>query len=102
MRLAGSRAVLATAATFLAFTARAPAQCLDWQTFPSTWLQYSGPATAIVSHDDGSGPALYIGAAWSEPANNWAPVGLRRWNGAWLEEVGGGLGGRVNALLSAD
>lgn len=63
----------------------------------------SGWVLAFETHDDGSGPALYVGGRFDEmggvPANR-----LARWDGTTFTEVGGGVDGqpgrRVRALRS--
>ncbi len=56
---------------------------------------------ALVSHDDGSGPALYaagsFGAAGGVTARN-----IARWNGSSWEAVAGGLGGVLDLAVFDD
>ncbi len=60
---------------------------------------------ALHSHDDGSGPALYVGGLFQEIGGLEAS-GLVRWDGVAWSAVGGGVGdsmsGRVFALATHD
>jgi hypothetical protein len=58
---------------------------------------------AMIVHDDGSGPALYVGGSFSwagevVPGTNH----IARWNGTSWSSVGGGMNSRVTALAVHD
>ncbi|MFG0282882.1 MAG: GC-type dockerin domain-anchored protein [Phycisphaerales bacterium JB039] len=69
-----------------------------------SWLplggQFDGEIHALASFDDGSGPALYAGGAFSTYDGAPAP-GLARWTGTEWEEAYGGVDGAVYALEPA-
>lgn len=57
----------------------------------------SGPGNAILSHDDGAGPAIYVGGGFNS-AGGVQCRNIARWrNGQW-SALGGGLNGAVNAI----
>ncbi|HEX6884482.1 MAG TPA: HYR domain-containing protein [Planctomycetota bacterium] len=57
---------------------------------------------ALLVHDDGGGPALYVGGGLSS-AGGLAVSGLARWDGsAWAPVGSGVLGGSIEALASFD
>lgn len=61
----------------------------------------SHPVQELLVHDDGSGPKLYAGGAFS--AAGGAPAaGIARWDGASWSALGGGVSGTVYALASYD
>ncbi|HYC78877.1 MAG TPA: hypothetical protein VEI02_14725, partial [Planctomycetota bacterium] len=60
-----------------------------------------GKVNAALWHDDGSGPALYLGGAFTGAGLAVSPNLVRYRNGAW-ETVGGGVGGEVWALATHD
>ena len=55
---------------------------------------------ALTTHDDGSGPALYVGGTGLDEAGGIPISNLARWNGADWSSVGGGADGGVRALRS--
>ena len=61
----------------------------------------TSPARAIVSHDDGSGPAIYVGGTMR--ADRGAPDDhIARWDGSRWVPVGAGLDGGVVSMLVVD
>ncbi|HEX6884913.1 MAG TPA: HYR domain-containing protein [Planctomycetota bacterium] len=58
----------------------------------------NGEVLALVVHDDGSGPALYVGGEFTSFAGVTAR-GIARWDGTSWMEVGGGVDGAVEAGL---
>jgi len=74
-----------------------------WTTLGDTRL--GGWISALHSHDDGTGPALYVGGLFEEIGGQ-AISHLARWDGASWSAVGGGVGeatsGRVFALATHD
>ncbi len=60
-----------------------------------------GNVTALVVHDDGTGPALYVGGEFLSAGGAAAP-GVARWDGAGWSAVGAGLDGPVRALAVWD
>jgi hypothetical protein len=76
------------------------------RTIGGTWLpaggnQVNDAVHALAVFDDGGGPALYVGGAFtfagSVPAKH-----VARWNGTSWSQVGGGMNGNVDALLVFD
>ncbi|MCC7387876.1 MAG: hypothetical protein IT431_03820 [Phycisphaerales bacterium] len=71
-----------------------------WSPDPSA-PGFIGEITALVVHDDGSGPALYAGGDFAEiggsPANH-----IARWNGSAWEQVGDGVAAAINDLAVFD
>jgi hypothetical protein len=72
----------------------------------STWSAVGGTGTnayaqTLLVHDDGSGPALYMGGAFTSvdgsPCNH-----IARWNGASWTPLAGGLAYYVQALATYD
>jgi hypothetical protein len=60
---------------------------------PLQWTPLSGPNApvhALVSFDDGSGPAIYVGGQFTMVGGVAAP-GIARWDGAAWSGVGGGM-----------
>lgn len=92
---------LALTASVVSISTSVEAQCLDWSTFSSAQPETFGTVRSMVVHDDGSGPALYLGGALVA-SNGTTSVGVRRWDGANFSDVGSGLGGTVTALASYD
>ncbi|MBL8861008.1 MAG: hypothetical protein JNK02_03270 [Planctomycetes bacterium] len=77
--------------TLAAATASAQAPCGEWSTqFAPPGLD--APPVALVSHDDGSGPALYAAGPFTS-AGGVDIESVARWNGAAWSTVGGGLPG---------
>jgi hypothetical protein len=72
----------------------------------SSW---SAPATgpnigsvyALAAHDDGSGPALYVGGSFTKIAGQ-SMFGIARWNGATWSPVGSGFDASVYGLAVFD
>lgn len=62
------------------------AQCLDWRAFP-TIAGVDGTPEALLVHDDGSGPALYIAGDLRDDRG--LPTGARRWNGVQCVDLPG-------------
>lgn len=64
-------------------------------------IQVGGDSTALLSYDDGSGPALYMGGGFSNvggtPANN-----VVRWTGSQWQALAAGTNGSVMALAAFD
>ncbi len=56
---------------------------------------------SLLVHDDGGGPALYVGGVFTTVAGQ-AITGLARWDGTSWSAVGGGVGGGVTALAEFD
>lgn len=56
---------------------------------------------ALVPHDDGSGPALYVGGQFARAGES-DVAHLARWDGAAFSSVGGGLSARASALAVWD
>lgn len=54
--------------------------------------EMNGQVNAIVSFDDGSGPALFVGGRFSK-AGGFECNGIARWDGITWSPVGGGVGG---------
>lgn len=91
------------------FDSIGPKNLRDIGRYDGTWDKMnagtanSGAVLALATHDDGSGPALYVGGLFSQvggvPADR-----LARWDGTTFNEVGGGIDGqhgrRVRALAS--
>jgi hypothetical protein len=57
--------------------------------------------SALASHDDGTGPALYAGGSFTH-AGGVATNGIARWDGATWAALGSGVSGGVRALVSHD
>ncbi len=73
--------------------ALALAQCLNW----STQFSQTGPGgqvLALLSHDDGSGPALFVGGGFNP--------NIVKWNGTAWTPLGSGTDDAVTALASWD
>jgi hypothetical protein len=60
-------------------------------------LWQGGSVQALVVHDEGSGPALYVGG-WFRGAGGVSANHIVRWDGASWDPVGGGPGGSIDAL----
>ncbi|MBL8861576.1 MAG: hypothetical protein JNK02_06145 [Planctomycetes bacterium] len=60
-----------------------------------------GPVFALTVHDDGSGPALYVGGAFTT-AGGLPTGGLARWDGSSWSSVGGTVNGNVRAFAVFD
>lgn len=90
-----ARPLLALLALVACGSAAAQAQCLDWRTFPLTSPAVNAIVSSVVVHDDGSGPALYVGGAMT-------PSSILRWDGASYSDVGVGLNGVVSSLAEFD
>jgi hypothetical protein len=56
---------------------------------------------SMLVHDDGSGPALFVGGRFTS-AGGAPAAGIARWDGAQWSAVGGGIDGTVRALAVAD
>ncbi len=82
----------------------ARAQCLDWRTFPHDEPEVGGRIDAFIVHDDGSGPALYLGGNLTAPASATpaAQVGVMRWDGHHATTVGSLPLGRVDSFVTFD
>lgn len=61
----------------------------------------SGPVADLVVHDDGRGPALVAGGAFTA-AGGFGAANVARWDGSRWSELGGGLPWEVHDLLVAD
>ncbi len=82
-----------------------PAACIArwtgqaWQTLPGVGGSPFGVVYALAVHDDGHGPALYMGGQFSRAggveANN-----IARWNGTAWEPLAAGVSGVVFSLCS--
>jgi hypothetical protein len=59
-------------------------------TQPFVWLSSPEPPHAVVSFDDGSGPAIYVGGGFRFNGET-AVHGVARWNGSAWEPVGEGI-----------
>ncbi len=70
----------------------------DWEAVAPGMV---GRPNAMISWDDGSGPALYVGGALSRVAGG-PPVHLARWDGSTWTVVGGDTDQPVEALAVAD
>jgi trimeric autotransporter adhesin len=66
-----------------------------------TGLSAQATVACLAVHDDGAGPALYVGGSFST-AGGQAVNGLARWNGQQWSAVGNGVSGYIGALLSFD
>ena len=62
---------------------------------------FTNAARALVVHDDGSGPALYVGGAFAT-AGSTAAASIARWDGTAWSALGSGVSGFVHALASFD
>jgi trimeric autotransporter adhesin len=71
-----------------------------WSTLGSGITGIGASVSALVVHDDGTGPALYAGGPFGV-AGGAPAVGLARWNGTAWSSVGE-LGGPVTALATFD
>ncbi len=60
-----------------------------------------GYVGALAVHDDGAGPALYVGGRF-ERAGNIAAANIARWNGTNWSSLGDGLNGTVSCLVEFD
>jgi hypothetical protein len=56
---------------------------------------------ALHSHDDGSGPALYVGGNWA-PEPGFPYDHLARWDGATWSDVGGGVSNIIWTMTTYD
>jgi hypothetical protein len=103
MMKAGKRAALLAALAWCGLTAGAGAQCgVNWSgQFDATF--FPNGAGAMLAHDDGSGPALYIGSNSGFVAAH-LPLSIVRYRGPRLplETVGGGISGVISALAAYD
>ncbi len=60
----------------------------------------NGAVRALVTHDDGGGPALFAGGLFN--ASTYNPLGnVARWNGVEWSALAAGVNGEVLALVSA-
>lgn len=73
----------------------------NWSALPGTPLNPSFFTRSIAVHDDGTGPALYLGfiSAW---LGSGLVRGVARWDGQTWTALGGGYKGWVEALASFD
>ena len=60
-----------------------------------------GLVAALAVHDDGTGPALYVGGRF-ERAGAGAAANIARWDGVNWSSVGNGLNGTVKCLIEFD
>ncbi|MCY2961840.1 MAG: hypothetical protein NTY35_16915 [Planctomycetota bacterium] len=98
--------MLPKAALIVALAVSAHAQCLDWsRSFPPAGIVDEQPGYgnvyATVEHDDGSGPALFVGGAFAGAGLVSCPH-VVRWNGTAFEALAGGLPYAVSGLYSLD
>jgi len=61
-----------------------------------------GPVEALTVFDDGRGPALYAGGAFTFPSGGVAANRIARWDGSSWEALGSGVNGDVLALTVFD
>jgi hypothetical protein len=99
--MAGRYGALLSVAAWCCLGAGAFAQCgANWSNqFDATF--FPGGANAMVTHDDGSGPALYIGSG-NHPQYQQLSVVRYRGPGLPLETVGGGVNVTVRDLAVYD
>lgn len=94
----------AIGATALHVVAQTASPCTPgWRSVAGGAAGVSGPIRAVVSHDDGSGPALYVGGNFNN-AGGEAVAEIARWDGSEWSAVGVGLGfhGSVESLAVYD
>jgi hypothetical protein len=94
---------VATTVALLAAGNAANAQC-EWNWADGFQLGghgLDGPAYALLTFDDGSGPALYTGGAFRSAGEVDADR-VARWDGQDWSALGGGLGDEVWALAAFD
>ena len=94
--------IAALATAWIGESGVARGQCPEW----SPYFANPGPhgtVSAMVEHDDGSGPALYLGGNFTSVTGLSVPVDhVVRWDGTDWSAVGSGLGGWVFALAVFD
>jgi trimeric autotransporter adhesin len=76
----------------------------SWSTLAGpagTGLSNGGQVEALLSFDDGSGPALYVGGSFLE-AGGVASPNLARWHGGWSRPSAATPGNRVSSLAVFD
>ena len=56
----------------------------------------------LAVHDDGSGPALFVGGRFASAGGVNIGYGIARWNGSTWSAVGGGVSDAVSALVVHD
>ncbi len=56
----------------------------------------------LAVHDDGSGPALFVGGRFASAGGMNIGYGIARWNGSTWSAVGGGVSDAVSALVVHD
>ena len=61
---------------------------------------FEGMANVLLVHDDGSGPALYLGGAFKTPGSATLDIGVVRWNGQAWAAVMSGLVNTIHALCA--
>jgi hypothetical protein len=86
-----TRFAFALALPIVALARSAAAQCPDWTADLATASPDSYIA-ASTTFDDGSGPALYVGGAFTH-IGGIAAAGMARWDGSHWSSVGSGLNG---------
>lgn len=74
-----------------------PSQLHAWDGLGWTAIPMDGPANALVVHDDGTGPALYVAGQFGV-LNGVNTGNVARWDGATAASVGGGMNSAVFAL----
>jgi trimeric autotransporter adhesin len=91
---------LAPAAALLIATGTVRAQCpVPTDTFAIPSLLPS--SRAMLTHDDGSGPAMYVGGDFTDFGPE-AADGIGRFDGTTFRAVGGGIAGTVRAMAEFD
>lgn len=85
------------ASAWVASARDARAQCLDWSALGGHVNVY---VTNMAVFDDGSGPGLYIGGAFT--AISGIPMRIARWNGTSWSPLGSGVDEAVTAMIVFD
>ncbi len=73
----------------------------DWRGLGADPADWDGSIHAMVIHDDGAGPRLYVGGTFTT-AGGFAASRIARWNGLFWQPLGHGLNDWVNELASYD
>jgi len=73
----------------------------SWSSLGSGIETVNGAVFALTAFDDGNGPALYAGGAFSD-AGGVEVSGIAKWDGTAWSPLGSGVGGMVHALTVFD
>jgi hypothetical protein len=105
MKLVAIPSLVASLAVVFSSPHTASAQCSQWKdgfNAPGVDGYVYTPVFAMAVHDDGSGPALFVGGTLTS-AGNVAVHGIAKWDGStWEDDLHGGVDGSVHALTVFD